>query len=280
MVLNLDSDFKPFHAEKEIKFEAFHFAGGEPHIRISTEFKADEEILITHRVRQFQDVGILLTAVNALRKLGVSKMSLLLPYFPGSRQDRVMNYGEALTVQVYADIINAQVFRKVIILDPHSDVTTALVSNCEIIDPHLFAKQVIDKIGSDVCLISPDSGALKNIYSIAKALNKNTVVECTKHRDIQTGHLSGFKVHVEDLQGKDCLILDDICDGGGTFIGLAKELKNKNAGKIYLGVSHGIFSKGLSVLKDSIEKIYTTNSFYDSTDDDFVEVTPISTLLK
>jgi ribose-phosphate pyrophosphokinase len=58
------------------------------------------------------------------------------------------------------------------------------------------------------------------------------------------------------------LIVDDICDGGGTFIGLAAELKNKNAGKLYLAVSHGIFSKGFDSLK-CFDKIFTTNSFKD-----------------
>lgn len=51
-------------------------------------------------------------------------------------------------------------------------------------------------------------------------------------------------------------------DGGGTFTGLAKELRNKNAGKLYLAVSHGIFSKGFDGLND-FEKIFTTNSFKD-----------------
>ena len=72
--------------------------------------------------------------------------------------------------------------------------------------------------------------------------------------------LTGFKVYAEDLKGCDCLIVDDICDGGGTFIGLANELKNKNAGKLYLAVSHGIFSRGFDDLEKCFTKIFTTDS--------------------
>ncbi|MAX71916.1 MAG: hypothetical protein CMC76_12600 [Flavobacteriaceae bacterium] len=73
--------------------------------------------------------------------------------------------------------------------------------------------------------------------------------------------MEGFRVYEDDLQGKDCLIVDDICDGGGTFIGLAKELKKHNAGNLYLAVSHGIFSKGLEELNQYFTKIFTTDSF-------------------
>jgi ribose-phosphate pyrophosphokinase len=55
-------------------------------------------------------------------------------------------------------------------------------------------------------------------------------------------------------------MVDDICDGGGTFLGLAEELKSKNAGKLFLAVSHGIFSKGISKLSSMFENIFTTDS--------------------
>ena len=60
----------------------------------------------------------------------------------------------------------------------------------------------------------------------------------------------------------NCLIVDHICDGGGTFIGLAEELKKKNAGKLFLAVSHGIFNKGFDDLK-CFDGIFTTDSFRD-----------------
>lgn len=262
MILNLDPNFKPFTAQPEIIFQNFTFSGGEPHIKINPDFDTTQKVTLTHRLNSFNDLGLLCIAVDALRRMDVKNMELFIPYFPAARQDRVMIKGEPLSVKVYADIINGMQFDKVFVFDAHSEVTPALVNNCEVIPNHTFIETVVKAIGNEVKLISPDGGALKKIYKVSEFLGGVEVVECSKSRDVKTGRLSGFKVYNDDLQGMDCLIADDICDGGGTFVGLAKELKNKNAGKLYLAVSHGIFNKGFAVL-DCFEKIFTTNSFKD-----------------
>jgi ribose-phosphate pyrophosphokinase len=205
-------------------------------------------------------------AVDALRRMGIKEISVLIPYFPAARQDRVMVAGEPLTVKVYADIINSLQLCKVIVFDPHSEVTPALLNNCEVIGNQQFIENIVSHIGEEVVLISPDGGALKKIYKVSEYLGGVEVVECSKSRDVKTGKLTGFKVYADDLGGKDCLIVDDICDGGGTFIGLAAALKKKNAGKLYLAVSHGIFSKGFDDLA-CFERIFTTDSFKNIDDD-------------
>lgn len=262
MILNLDPNFKPFATQQEVIFQNFTFSGGEPHIKIDPNFDVTQKITITHRLNSFNDLGLLCIAVDALRRMDVKNMELFIPYFPAARQDRVMIKGEPLSVKVYADIINGMQFDKMFVFDAHSEVTPALVNNCEVIPNHTFIEAVVKAIGNDVKLISPDGGALKKIYKVSEFLGGVEVVECSKSRDVKTGRLSGFKVYNDDLQGANCLIVDDICDGGGTFVGLAEELKNKNAGKLYLAVSHGIFSKGFAVL-NCFEKIFTTNSFKD-----------------
>ena len=259
MILNLDKNFKPLIGD-EIEFESFTFSGGEPHIKINPNFDTTKKVTITHRLNSFNDLGLLCLAVDALQRMDAKLEQLVIPYFPSARQDRVMIKGEPLSVKVYANIINSLNFKKVIVFDAHSEVTPAVLNNCEVVTNHNFIQKVIQEIGNDVELISPDGGALKKIYKVSEFLGGVEVVECSKSRDVKTGKLSGFKVYSDDLKGKDCLIVDDICDGGGTFIGLADELKKKNAGKLYLAVSHGIFSKGFENL-DIFEKIFTTDSF-------------------
>lgn len=277
MILNLDPNFRPFPGQKEIDFKSFIFSGGEPHIKINPDFDVNQKITITHRLNSFNDFGLLCLAVDALRRMDVKVIDLFIPYFPAARQDRVMIKGEPLSVKVYADIINAMQLNKVFVFDAHSEVTPALVNNCDVIPNHTFIQKVIKTIGSNVKLISPDGGALKKIYKVSEFLGGVEVVECSKSRDVKTGRLSGFKVYEEDLKGMDCLIVDDICDGGGTFVGLAEELKKKNAGKLYLAVSHGIFNKGFEVLS-CFDKIFTTNSFKDF-EGESVEVIQLSELI-
>ena len=268
MILNLDPNFKPFNGQ-EVEFENFIFSGGEPHIKIKTTFLApsplekagDEVVSITHRLNSFNDLGLLCVTVDALHRMDVKNINLFIPYFPAARQDRVMIPGEPLSVKIYADIINAMQLEKVTVFDAHSEVTPALLNNCEVLPNHKFIEKVIENIGNEVKLISPDGGALKKIYKVSEFLGGVEVVECSKSRNVKTGKLTGFKVYAVDLKGTPCLIVDDICDGGGTFLGLADELKNKNAGDLYLAISHGIFNKGFDELNGKFKKIFTTDSF-------------------
>ncbi|QXU42665.1 ribose-phosphate diphosphokinase [Pedobacter sp. D749] len=259
-MLNLNPSFTPLGENNLIEYKSFLFAGGEPHIKISNNFDASLPVTITHRINSFNDLGLICITVDALRRMDVKEIELFIPYFPAARQDRVMIPGEPLSVKVYADIINVMALASVTVFDPHSEVTPALLNNCVTVSNHEFIKQVIANIGNNVKLISPDGGALKKIYKVSEFLGGAEVVECSKSRDVKTGKLSGFKVYAEDLAGADCLIVDDICDGGGTFIGLAEALKAKNAGKLYLAISHGIFSKGFDELGKYFEQIFTTDS--------------------
>jgi ribose-phosphate pyrophosphokinase len=121
-------------------------------------------------------------------------------------------------------------------------------------------------------LISPDAGSNKKIYDLAKSIGyTNEIIRCDKLRDIPTGQIIETIVYKDDLDGKDAIIVDDICDGGKTFIELAKVLKQKNVGKIYLVITHGIFSQGFEGLASYVSGIYTTNSVKDIEDGEIVD---------
>ena len=100
---------------------------------------------------------------------------------------------------------------------------------------------------------------LRKFDKLALCLGIENLVECMKERDVKTGALTNFKTTTQDLTNQTCFIIDDICDGGGTFIGTAKMLKEKGAKKVVLIVTHGIFSKGSHL--DFIDEIYTTDSY-------------------
>ena len=268
LTLNLDkqwdiSNYFTRGSYEEIEYDYFVFSGGEPHIKIKSLGGGDylKEIVITHRICKYEDVGMLEVAVDALRNLGVKKISLLLPYFPGARMDRIEDQREPFTAKIYARIINAMKFDYVGVYDLHSDVSAALINNVFQYTNHAFIDKVIGMIGRDLALVCPDEGAHKKIHKLSSYVGIADVINCSKLRNTSTGQLSGFHVYADDLKGKDLLIVDDICDGGGTFLGLAKELKEKNCGKIYLAVSHGIFSKNTWALGDVFEEIFFTDSF-------------------
>lgn len=259
--LHLDPTFTLGDLGRALPFEAFTFSGGEPHIRFQPQDLAGvEEVTITHRLRSFNDMGLLLLAVDALHRADIQHLEMVLPYFPGARQDRVMMAGEPLTVKVYAELLNALSLHKIYVYDAHSDVTPAVLDRCQVISNHRFIERVLQDLSIDK-LVSPDGGALKKIYKLSAYLGGMNVVEGSKVRDVRTGKLSSFQAFTEPLEGADCLIVDDICDGGGTFMGLGQTLKDKGAGRLYLAVSHGIFNKGVAPLAEYFDHIYTTNAF-------------------
>ena len=280
--LNLSKGFDPFKAQNPIKFKAFTFKGGEPHIKIEDNYNSPVDVMVTCRINSMEDLGLLMVAHDALLYSGwLNKRFLFIPYFPGARQDRRMVKGEPLTVKIYAEVINRMNWDGVKVFDPHSDVTPAVIDRCVVEDNHLFVRACLREItsiqptspsdfsmwGKEFHLVSPDAGANKKIQKLARACATSAVIKCDKTRDVSNGNITGFEVYSDDLEGKDAIIVDDICDGGGTFVGLAEELKKKNAGKLHLIVSHGIFSKGFEKLERAFETIWYTDSIF--TDHDF-----------
>jgi len=281
--LNLTPGFNPYGSVEHntIEFTTSVFPGGEVNFRLeSNPWDDGENIHISIRLNSWQDMGLLLSAVYAIDQQGdVGDVALSIPYFPGARQDRVCNKGEALTVKIYTDILNESAFSLVRIFDPHSDVTPALIDNCEVINNYDFIRAVDTDLSlEDFYIVSPDAGANKKVVDLCKACGFEALVKCDKERDLATGKLSGFTVYADDLKGRPCLIVDDICDGGGTFIGLAEELKKKNAGDLYLAVSHGIFSKGFDVLSKHFKGIYTTDSICSTYQSKLVKVINLNQL--
>ncbi len=263
-VINLDENFKPFDKGfTELEYQRFSFPSGcEPHIKIIEKkwMIGGNEVIITTRIKSSEDLMVLLLATDALKRLGFTHIKLFIPYLPFARQDRVMVGGEPLSIKVLANIINSQEYTKVAIYDVHSEVSLALINNCDPVTNHNFVKQILaDK--KDYYIVSPDAGAYKKIFKAAQFVGyTDTIVLCNKIRDVKTGQILNMTCDVNDLQGKDVYIIDDLCDGGRTFIGLADKLKENNAGNVNLIVSHGIFSKGIDALHN-IDHIYTTDSF-------------------
>lgn len=248
-----------------ISYSKFTFNGGENHIKIDFINKVKgKDVLIESRLDSAHDIMNLLLATDSLKRLGTKTISLFTPYFPYSRQDRICNEGEALSVKVIANLINSQTYEKVFTLHDHSNVTPALINNHTPINLFQLLEYGLDisYLKEVPFIISPDSGALKTTLKIAQRYNKTyeQVIKCTKVRNLTTGEITNTQISHNDLQGKDCLIIDDICDGGRTFIEIAKELKKRNGGEITLYISHGIFSNGLNVFNGIIDKIITTTS--------------------
>src|SRR5690606_18779300 len=112
--------------QKEVEINSLFFSDGTPHINNFHVYIS--EYTIDLRFDSNNDLLMALALTDYLKRSAAKSITLLCPYFPGARQDR----GAPLTAKIYADIINAQNYKYVWILDPHSDVTSALLNNCRL----------------------------------------------------------------------------------------------------------------------------------------------------
>ncbi len=247
----------------DLAFSTFTFPDGQPHFKLETYEREFQSVVIETAIKSPSDLFLVLMASDVLRQHGYAEVSLDIRYLMGARMDRAISSMEPFSLQLVAKLLNGGGFTKIRILDVHSDVATRLIRNSVNVLPKSIVRQVFTTLGS-VNPVRPDKGAedrVKNLLPRDLELEWGSLIRCEKTRDPETGMLSGFKVKNHSSSGGwDCLIIDDICDGGGTFVGLAKELRKAGARKVYLYVTHGIFSKGLAAL-EGIDKIFTTDSY-------------------
>lgn len=270
-------DLMPGITETE-QYKAWKFPGGEIHVHLKEEFQDqlndsedDVTILGYTRINNADDLVFLLLVADAIKDTWRNQFHVFIPYMPYQQADRNFADGESFSLRTITRILNSSPIDGFTVIDPHSDVTPALLRNCTVRDNSQFIQNVLEMINlkyygyaeqfhTNLTLLSPDAGAYKKIFKLAEKIGfKGGIETANKFRDTKTGDLA-VRFSCEDFEGKDVLIIDDICVGGRTFTALADQLIDKNAGRLFLAVSHGIFSNGLLDLGRYFSDIFTTNS--------------------
>ena len=229
----------------------------------------DESVIEIQWLYDSEDEILDLLYITAhLTSIGVH-YCLFMPYIPNARNDRVHGEDEVFTLKYFAHFLNNLGFEKVFVLDPHSHVSEALINRvCPLKQElkRLILQAVLSpKTGgpNNLTLCYPDEGAMKRYTDLVS----NPYVFGIKKRDWKTGNILGLDIMGDPalIEGKNVLIVDDICSKGGTFYHTSKKLKEMGAAKVFLYVTHcenTIFEGEL--LKDNglIERVFTTNSIF------------------
>jgi ribose-phosphate pyrophosphokinase len=275
--------------KSQIKYKISQFPDGQQTVDLTDWndlLRYEDAVKINSRLNTFKDLELIICATAAVRNIKPNReIALYVPYFMGARSDRkFLDGGVNYLKQVICPIINSLNFVTVLVLDPHSDVLEACLNNYEKVNNHTLVKHSLSKIDNKngaqdrICLVSPDAGAYKKIFDVAKKFGIENIITATKVRDMRSGNI--LRTEIPTLnQHADLkyVIIDDICDGGRTFIELAKAIKgSRPTAKVYLVVTHGIFSAGFEQLNQYFEGIYTTNSYRDITDNEYEQKTNVT----
>lgn len=210
-------------------------------------------------VWNYENDSELFTLICLRKHYGKAEARLWMPYCPHARMDRVKESNDVFTLKYFAEVINDLNFSQVNILDPHSNVCTALINNVRVLSPEDYIMHAIEDCKPDL-LFYPDEGAMKR-YS---GMIEKEYAFGIKRRDWATGKIEGLDVTgaTDKIKDANILIVDDICSKGGTFYYSALALQELGAANIYLYVTHceDTIHKGDLLKTDLIKHIYTTDS--------------------
>lgn len=202
----------------------------------------------------------LLQLSNLLHNTG-EVVELFIPYFPYARQDKRISNESTFAQETILTLLETYFECGITVFDLHNPSICATRNVFNITPEKYIVKSMIDARTDLVCY--PDAGASKRYGELAD------FIVSEKSRDQATGEILGHKLleSKHDLEGRTVMVVDDIADGSATFISMAKMLKEKGVANIDLYVSHGIFSKGLHIVKHAgIRNIYTTDSYIGSSE--------------
>jgi ribose-phosphate pyrophosphokinase len=237
------------------------FPCGEAGIKLQKEafdyITESDNAIIEMSFESNDDLFALAQLVDALRQNFIKHIGLTMKYVPYGRQDRRCFEGEGHALKVFAKFINDLKFSSVVIADAHSSVTHALFDNLQEI-PQEECAQDLPKF--DV-LIAPDAGAEKKVFKHKQVAEGTEVICASKTRDSSGKITSVYLPFGGKITEKRVCIVDDLCDGGATFLELGKVVKEFEPAEMCLYVTHGMFTKPDKFVEmhDMFDRIFVYN---------------------
>ena len=241
------------------------FANGETYINILEDMR-NKDVFIMQTSSHFINDNMMETYLraDASRRMGANKVVAIIPNFPYARQERKVENGEPISARLNMALLHASGVDELITTDIHAPAMQGFAREMKMTE--LSSLRVVADYFKELQLnpeqtavISPDLGGVKRADKLAKALGCDKAI-IYKSR---TGHNQAVaETLLGNVEGKNCIIYDDIIDTAGTVTQAAEMLKQNGADKIYICASHGLFNgPAIDRLKKApIEEVIVTNS--------------------
>lgn len=290
-LLNLiDSD------KSDIKWRVSRYPDGQVHLELLDDIDRKHDLRIMCRIRNSDELFLLAQLGNILEQIQVIPELLDIKYLLAARTDRVFELGrQALDLKIVAQIVNSLNAEHVRITDVHSNSATKLIKNSFSWEYDWWTKSSV--LSPNYTVLFPDEGAemrysdrlycnKDGVYSnLNEIVDSNKTFHCSKRR-LNDGSVGSVVIegltpeYYDYYSNKDFYVVDDLSDGGGTFLKLASELKSNGVKmrSLNLIVTHMIQEQGLLKLSSVYDHVYTTNSYEDRSTSNYNNVTIINLL--
>ncbi len=243
------------------------FASGEIYFRAEESARgADCFVVQTHYEPVNEAIMEQLIMIDALKRASAKRISAVIPYYGYSRQDKKAMSREPISAKLVADLLTTAGADRVVSVDLHSgqiqgyfdrpfDHLTAL----PILSHYL--KDELGLHGDDLVVVAPDAGRIKTAEKLREYLHADLAF-LYKRRSRQEAHKIEEMAVVGEVEGRPCVLVDDMIDTAGTVSKGAQALAAQGAGPIYVGATHGIFSgKARQALEEApIAQVVVTNT--------------------
>lgn len=246
--------------ESDISYNIFKFPDGEIQITLGEFSHKEDYIDVKCRITNAEELFVVCQVCDILDRHAVN-YTLSIYYLMSMRMDRVMDFNRPFTLKVVMDILWHYDVSSIRILEPHSEVYSRLHPRAEAL---FISTKGLPANWINCQIVYPDKGASER-YSFHYSMDI-PVIRCSKERDLATGKITSIKIdNPQDIKDKPLLIIDDLCDGGGTFCGIAKAFKDIGVSKDRLNISviHMVNAKGIENLSKHFNHVWFTNSYKD-----------------
>jgi len=238
------------------------FPDGEVRLQILENVRGADVFVIQPTCNPVNDnLMELLVMLDALRRASAERVTAVIPYYGYARQDRKDRPRVPISAKLVADLLTSAGTNRVLALDLHAGQIQGYFN---IPVDHLYATPVTVRYFrrlklKDPVVVSPDPGGVERARAFAKRLSSPLAIIDKRREDANVVEM--FNV-VGEVEGKTCLIVDDMIDTGGTLVKSAQALIEKGAATVYACCSHGVFAEGAvdKICSAPLEQVVTTNS--------------------
>lgn len=253
--------------------ELKRFSDGEIWVKYGENIRGREVFLIQSTNPPAENLIELLVMIDAAKRASAKKVTAIIPYFGYARQDRKDQPRVSITAKLMANLITVAGADRVMTMDLHASQIQGFF---DIPVDHLYGSSIflnhLNNLSDNLAVVSPDVGGIKIARAYAKMLHSDLIV-IDKRRPKQ--NFAEIMNIIGEVDGKDILLVDDLIDTAGTFVGAAKALKEKGAKKVFGAVTHPLLSGPAyeRINTGEVDKLFVTDTInFDSSSSEKIKI--------
>lgn len=253
------------YLQKDLHEPITVFADGEIRVKIPPNLRRRHVFIIQPTCPPVNDhIMELIFMIDAAKRSSAREVTVVVPYFGYSRQDRKEMPHVPISASVVASMIMNAGADRVVTVDIHSEQQQGFIKGPwdNLYGSYSLVPAILKKHLKDIVVASPDKGGMTRALGYARRLNASGVAVVYKERDVVVNNKSEALEMIGKVGGKDVLLVDDMIDTGGTIVNAANYLHSRGAKSVRVLTTHGLFSADAldKITKSAIEEVITTDT--------------------